>query len=346
MLRDHDEAADFLERPLGINASAVVLADESRQAAGRMIGPYRIVREIGRGGMSVVYLAERADDVYRKQVAVKLVWPGLMTGEIERRFRQERRILARLDHPNIARLLDGGVTEDGCQYVVMEYVEGEPITEFCDSRKLSITERLKLFQQICAAVQYAHDNLIVHRDLKPSNILVANDGTVKLLDFGIAKLLDPALLGIEDSPPSQTGFHAMTPEYASPEQACGENITTASDVYSLGVVLYELLTGHRPYRIRSRTPHEAAQVISEEEPPPPSVVVSRTVEDAGDDGQNPDHTIAATGQRNARRQAGTLARAPAGRSGRHRVESSAQGASEPLSLGWRIQRRHRQAFGW
>src|SRR5262245_24764442 len=284
MLRDHDEAADFLERPLGINASAVALADESRQAAGRMIGPYRIVREIGRGGMSMVYLAERADDVYRKHVAVKLVWPSFMTGEVERRFRQERRILARLDHPNIARLHDGGVTEDGCQYLVMEYVEGEPITGFCDSHKLSITERLKLFQQICAAVQYAHDNLIVHRDLKPSNILVASDETVKLLDFGIAKLLDPALLGIEDSPPSQTGFHAMTPEYASPEQACGENITTASDVYSHGVVLYELLTGHRPYRIRSRTPHEAAQVISEEEPPPPSVVVSRTVEVPGDDG--------------------------------------------------------------
>jgi eukaryotic-like serine/threonine-protein kinase len=286
MLRDHEVATDFLERPLGVNAAAVALADESRQAAGRMIGPYRIVREIGRGGMSVVYLAERADDAYRKQVAVKLVWPGLMTGEIERRFRQERRILARLDHPNIARLLDGGVTEDGCQYVVMEYVEGEPIKEFCDSRKHSITERLKLFQQICAAVQYAHDNLIVHRDLKPSNILVANNGTVKLLDFGIAKLLDPSLLGIEDSPPSQTGFHAMTPEYASPEQARGENITTASDVYSLGVMLYELLTGRRPYRIKSRAPHEAARVISEEEPPPPSVVVSRTVEDTGGDRRN------------------------------------------------------------
>jgi len=287
MLRDHEAAAGFLERPLNISPSAIAFADESRQAAGRMIGPYRIAREVGRGGMSVVYLAERADDAYRKQVAVKLVWPGLMTGEIERRFRQERRILAGLDHPNIARLLDGGVTEDGCQYVVMEYVEGEPITEFCDSRKLSITERLKLFQQICAAVQYAHDNLIVHRDLKPSNILVANDGTVKLLDFGIAKLLDPSLLGIEDSPPSQTGFHAMTPEYASPEQARGESITTASDVYSLGVMLYELLTGHRPYRIKSRTPHEAARVIGAEEPPPPSVVVSRTVEGAGDDGRNP-----------------------------------------------------------
>lgn len=287
MLHDHEAAAGFLERPLDISASAIAFADESRQAAGRMIGPYRIAREVGRGGMSVVYLAERADDAYRKQVAVKLVWPGLMTGEIERRFRQERRILARLDHPNIARLLDGGVTEDGCQYVVMEYVEGEPITEFCDSRKLSITERLKLFQQICAAVQYAHDNLIVHRDLKPSNIIVANDGMVKLLDFGIAKLLDPSLLGIEDSPPSQTGFHAMTPEYASPEQACGESITTASDVYSLGVMLYELLTGHRPYRIKSRTPHEAARVISEEEPPPPSAVLSRTVEGDGDEGRNP-----------------------------------------------------------
>ncbi|MGH9938558.1 MAG: serine/threonine protein kinase, partial [Blastocatellia bacterium] len=279
MLRDYDEAADFLEKPLSINASTVALADESRQAIGRMIGPYRIVREIGRGGMSAVYLAERADDIYSKQVAVKLVWPGLMTDEIERRFRQERRILATLDHPNIARLFDGGVTEDGCQYVVMEYVEGEPITEWCDKRGLSITERLKLFRQICAAVQYAHDNLIVHRDLKPGNILiagdsVAGDGTVKLLDFGIAKLLDPALLGIEDSPPSRTGLQAMTPEYASPEQARGENITTASDVYSLGVVLYELLTGHRPYRIKSRAPHEAAQVISGEEPPPPSAIVN------------------------------------------------------------------------
>ena len=291
MLRDLDESADFLEEPLGISASAVALVDESRQAIGRMIGPYRIVREIGRGGMSAVYLAERADDIYRKQVAVKLVWPGLMTDEIERRFRQERRILAMLDHPNIARLFDGGVTEDGCQYVVMEYIVGEPITEWCDERKLSIIERLKLFQQICAAVQYAHDHLIIHRDLKPSNILIAGDGaagggTVKLLDFGIAKLLDPALLGIEDSPPSQTGLQAMTPEYASPEQARGENITTASDVYSLGVVLYELLTGHRPYRMKNRTPHEVAQVISEQEPPPPSVVVSRVVEGAGGDGQN------------------------------------------------------------
>ena len=274
MLSDHGEAADFLEKPLGINASAVLLADQSLQAIGRMIGPYRIVREVGRGGMSAVYLAERNDDAYRRRVAVKLVWPALMTGEIESRFRQERRILARLDHPNIARLLDGGVTEDGCQYVVMEYVEGRPITEYCDDRKLSIIERLSLFQQICAAVQYAHDNLIVHRDLKPSNILVANDGTVKLLDFGIAKLLDPALLGIEDAPPSRTGLQAMTPEYASPEQARGESITTASDVYSLGVVLYELLTGQRPYQLKSREPHEAAQVISEEEPLPPSAVAN------------------------------------------------------------------------
>ncbi|MGH9845021.1 MAG: protein kinase domain-containing protein, partial [Blastocatellia bacterium] len=285
MLCDHDLAADFLEEPLGINVSAVAAADESRQAIGRMIGPYRFVCELGRGGMSVVYLAERDDGVYRRQVAVKLVWSGLITGEIESRFRQERRILAQLDHPNIARLLDGGVTVDGSQFVVMEYVEGEPITEFCDSRKLSITERLRLFQQVCAAVQYAHDNLIVHRDLKPGNIFVAGSGAVKLLDFGIAKLLDPALLGIEDSPSTRTGLQAMTPEYASPEQARGEKITTASDLYSLGVVLYELLTGHHPYRIKSRMPHEAARVIGEEEPPQPSAVISRTIELNTDDGQ-------------------------------------------------------------
>src|SRR5262245_929320 len=285
MLRDHDEAADFLEKPLFVSASAIAVADESSHAIGRLIGPYRLVREIGRGGMSVVYLAERADDVYRKRVAVKLIWSGLMTDEIERRFRQERRILAKLDHPNIGHLLDGGVTEDGCQYVVMEYVEGEPITEYCDARQLYITERLKLFQQICAAVQYAHDNLIIHRDLKPSNILVTSDGMVKLLDFGIAKLLNPALLEIEDTPPSQTGIQAMTPEYASPEQARGESITTASDVYSLGVILYELLTGHRPYRLKSRIPQEAAKVISEEEPLRPSAIISQTVVIDGLDGQ-------------------------------------------------------------
>ncbi|MCI0663929.1 MAG: serine/threonine protein kinase [Acidobacteria bacterium] len=283
MLRDHDEAADFMEKPIFISASAIVAADESSHAIGRMIGPYRLVREIGRGGMSVVYLAERADDVYRKRVAVKLIWSGLMTNEIARRFRQERRILARLDHPNIGHLLDGGVTIDGCQYVVMEYVAGEPITEYCDAHQLPITERLKLFQQICAAVQYAHDNLIIHRDLKPSNILVASDGTVKLLDFGIAKLLNPALLEIEDTPPSQTGLQAMTPEYASPEQARGDSITTASDVYSLGVILYELLTGHRPYRLKSRIPQEAAKVISEEEPLLPSAIISQIDEIDGDD---------------------------------------------------------------
>jgi eukaryotic-like serine/threonine-protein kinase len=286
MLRDFDESADFLERPLFVSASAIAVADERTRAIGRKIGPYRLVRELGRGGMSVVYLAERADDIYRKQVAVKLIWSGLMTNEIERRFRQERRILARLDHQNIGHLLDGGVTEDGCQYVVMEYVEGVPITEYCDVRKLSVTSRLKLFQQICSAVQYAHDNLIIHRDLKPSNILVASDGMVKLLDFGIAKLLDPALLEIEDPPHSQTGLQAMTPEYASPEQAWGESITTVSDVYSLGVILYELLTGHRPYRLKSRMPQEVAKVISEEEPLLPSVIVGQSVETTGHGGES------------------------------------------------------------
>ncbi|HKX33150.1 MAG TPA: protein kinase, partial [Blastocatellia bacterium] len=276
LLRDYEEAVDFLEEPLIVSAAAIVAAaDEGPQAIGRMIGPYRVIRLIGRGGMSAVYLSERADDVYRKQVAIKLIWPGLITDEIERRFRQERRILARLDHPHIGRLLDGGVTADGWQYVVMEYVPGLPITQYSDSRQLSITERLRLFQQVCAAVEYAHGHLVVHRDLKPSNILVTNDGTVKLLDFGIAKLLAPALLELDagDLPPTQPGVQAMTLEYASPEQMHGENITTASDVYSLGVVLYELLTGHRPYQLQSRMPHEAARIISEHEPPSPSVVI-------------------------------------------------------------------------
>ena len=209
------------------------------------IGPYRVERELGRGGMGVVLLASRADQQYRKQVAIKLLRPGHDGDHIFRRFQNERQILANLEHPNICRLLDGGVTEDGEPYFVMEHVRNaRPIDEYCTSRDLGLNERLELFRQACTAVQYAHRFLIVHRDLKPSNILVTDEGVVKLMDFGIAKNL---LAGFDDPSPQTLGMQPMTPAYASPEQLRGEGISTASDVYSLGVVLYELLTGHRPF---------------------------------------------------------------------------------------------------
>ncbi|HKP12597.1 MAG TPA: serine/threonine-protein kinase [Blastocatellia bacterium] len=238
------------------------------------IGPYRVLRRIGQGGMGAVYLAARGDAEFRRQVAIKLVKRGMDTEFVLRRFRNERQILAALDHPNIARLLDGGTTADGRPYFVMEYIEGKPITEYADGRRLSTAERLRLFQEVCAAVHYAHQNLVIHRDLKPSNILVTNDGTPKLLDFGIAKLLNPELAA-HTIEATAVAVRLMTPEYASPEQVKGDAITTASDVYSLGVLLYELLTGHRPYRINSRAPHEVARVVCEEEPQKPSTAVAR-----------------------------------------------------------------------
>ncbi|HMX25741.1 MAG TPA: tetratricopeptide repeat protein [Blastocatellia bacterium] len=232
-------------------------------AIGRRVGAYKLTREIGRGGMGAVYLAERDDDQkFHQQAAVKLIKRGMDTDEIIERFRYERRILASLNHPNIARLLDGGTTEDGLPYFVMEYIEGEPLLGYCQRRNLPVAERLKLFLQVCQAVQHAHGNLVVHRDLKPSNILVNGEGAVKLLDFGIAKLLNAEEAGLS----TLSGQRPMTPEYASPEQARGELITVASDVYALGVVLYELLAGARPYRFKDRTPAEISRVIREQEP--------------------------------------------------------------------------------
>ena len=260
----------FIEHPLLANAW-LFNSIAQHLAAGRRIGNYEVLEEIGRGGMGAVYLAVRADDEFNKQVAIKLVWPGFDRAEVARRFKQERQILANLDHPNIARIIDGGKTEEGWPYVVMEYVDGAPITEYCNERRFSINERLKLFHQVCAAVAYAHRNLVVHRDLKPGNIFVTRDGSVKLLDFGIAKILDPSR-----SPDALsltgTGMYAMTPEYASPEQARGGNITTATDVYSLGVTLYELLTGVHPFRFKTRALHEMLRVICEDEPARPSLV--------------------------------------------------------------------------
>jgi serine/threonine protein kinase/tetratricopeptide (TPR) repeat protein len=251
---------------------------EARQSlVGRLIGPYRIVEEIGAGGMGEVYRAVRADDQYQKQVAIKVVRRGFDTDSGLRRFKAERQILASLDHPNIARLLDSGSTEDNLPYVVMELVEGQAIDEYCDGHNLSLVERLQLFRRVCAAVHYAHQHLVVHRDLKPGNILVTEEGVPKLLDFGIAKLLAPEIFS-QSLDRTATLMRVMTPEFASPEQVRGESITTASDVYSLGVVLYWLLTGCSPYRIKSEAPHEIAREICEAEPPKPSTAITRAQE--------------------------------------------------------------------
>ena len=233
------------------------------------IGPYRVLRELGRGGMGVVYLAERDDGQYRRRVAVKVLRHGPDPDELHRRFLAERQILASLNHPNIAQLLDGGVTDTHIPYLVMEYVDGVPITTYCDRQRLGVDERLHLFRDVCAAVHHAHQNLVIHRDIKPSNILITEDRRVKLLDFGIAKLLNPTL-GPADQAFTRTEWRIMTPEYASPEQVRGDSLTTASDVYALGVLLYELLCGRRPHRITSGSPQELTEVIVRREPELPS----------------------------------------------------------------------------
>ncbi|MEN3335007.1 MAG: eukaryotic-like serine/threonine-protein kinase [Blastocatellia bacterium] len=258
------------------DADTMALSEDEQQKLldDTTIGPYRVLRKLGQGGMGAVYLAQRDDAEFKQQVAIKLVKRGMDTEFVLRRFRNERQILAALNHPNIARLLDGGTTGDGRPYFVMEYIEGKPISQYADEHRLSTVERLQLSHVVCAAIHYAHQNLVIHRDIKPSNILVTPDGTPKLLDFGIAKLLNPDLAA-HTLEATAVAIRLMTPEYASPEQVKGEVITTASDVYSLGVLLYELLTGHRPYRIGSRAPHEVARVVCEEEPHKPSTAVRR-----------------------------------------------------------------------
>ena len=238
---------------------------------GSHIGAYKILRELGHGGMGTVFLAERDDEQYRRQVAIKLINPGLGGESIRKRFRNEMQILADLNHPNIARLFDGGETADGVPYLVMEYVEGTPINRYCDEQRLSTEQRLRLFCAVCDAVQYAHQHLVIHRDIKPGNILVTSEGP-KLVDFGIAKLLDRGR-AVPDA--TATAMPFMTPEYASPEQVHGVSVTTATDIYSLGVVLYELLSGRLPYRLKSRVPHELAKAICDQEPERPSTAVTR-----------------------------------------------------------------------
>jgi len=276
LLSSFDGAATFLE-----DCPAAYLFTQSRAMAGRRIGAYRIIRECGHGGMGIVYLAERADDQYRKRVAIKMLMPGINKDEVLRRFRNERQALAALDHPSIVRLLDGGSTEEGLPYLIMDYVEGVRIDEYCDTHRLSIAERLQLFRTVCLAVQYAHETLVIHRDLKPGNILITKEGVARLLDFGVAKVLNPQWS--LDAPLTRTDWRPMTPEYASPEQVRGEPITNATDIYSLGVLLYELLTGHRPYRVRSDSPLEIERSVCEKEPEKPSAAVSRIDERASHD---------------------------------------------------------------
>jgi serine/threonine-protein kinase len=256
----------------------------SADRSGERIGRYRLVRRIGAGGMAVVYLADRADDQYEQRVAIKLVSHRVVDPAIDERTRFERQILATLDHPNIARLLDGGTTEDGLPYIVMEHIDGVPVDVYCDRRRLSLDERIDLFERICSAVHYAHQNLIVHRDIKPSNILVTDDGIPKLLDFGIAKQIDAH--GMPTDGLTRDGFAMMTPENATPEQLLGNPVTTATDVYALGVLLYRLLTGYAPLPIRGRPPAEFARIICNTPAEPPSRLVARQLSSAEADDRN------------------------------------------------------------
>ncbi len=255
---------------------------ESQKAKGNKVGPYKIKKELGHGGMGSVYLAERIDGQFEQQVALKLLRTGFTTENQRRRFLSERQILATLNHENIAQLLDGGITDDGQPWFAMEYVNGLPIDEYCDSRKLTIEQRLNLFLKVCDAIQSAHQKLIVHRDLKPSNILVTENGTVKLLDFGIAKALNQEDMPGGPLPLTRTGLLPLTPSYASPEQVRNDPMTTATDIYQLGIVLYELLTGCRPYKVSGRPPSEVEQIICEKQPTRPSTAITKVLPERED----------------------------------------------------------------
>jgi len=293
LLSDKDTARGFLGAQ-DLEDVARALADlppAFPAAGGGRVGPYQIRGEIGRGGMGTVFLADRVDDTFHKRVAIKVV-RGLGDGDIVTRFRQEREILASLDHPAIAGVVDGGSTDDGWPYFVMDYVDGQPIDDWCDQHKADVTRRLELFREVCAGVQYAHDHLVLHRDLKPANIFVTADGAVKLLDFGIAKLLDSGPYPAT-SANTVTALRVMTPTYASPEQVRGEPLAVTSDVYALGVVLYELLTGHWPYRATGQLLHEISHAICEAEPTMPSVAIDVVEEAPGElattDSLTPEH---------------------------------------------------------
>src|SRR5262245_56663144 len=281
--RGDERRANPLTRTLG---SGFALAPrEERSLVGRVVAKYQLVSVLGRGGAGTVFLGERADKQFSGKVAVKVV-DRSQAADLGMRFRAERQILASLNHPNIARLIDAGETEDGQPYLVMEYVEGQPLDQYCDENRLDLRKRLKLFMDICAAVQYAHQNLIIHRDLKPANILVTADGTAKLLDFGIAKLLNRNSVSNTASELTRMNERLLTPEYASPEQIIGGAVTTATDVYSLGIVLYRLLTGLRPYDLSGVTSQlEMERSICVADPPRPSANVLRSMQSQPAEGE-------------------------------------------------------------
>ncbi|MBL8745521.1 MAG: protein kinase, partial [Phycisphaerae bacterium] len=286
MTTDRPSSHDAETAPVSARSTSSAEAISRLLAAEKIpdkVGEYRILKQIGAGGMGLVYLAQRGDSTFSQTVALKVIKKGMDSEEIVRRFELERQLLSGLNHPNIARLIDGGTTEDGRPFFALEYVDGQPIDKYCDANKLSTRDRLALFRKVCAAVHYAHQNLIVHRDLKPGNVLINAQGEPKLLDFGIAKLLNPTLF--QAIAVTGAAVRLMTPEYASPEQVKGESITTASDIYSLGVMLYELLTGRRPYKFKTRLQQEIIRIVCEEAPERPSTVISRSDEEPVGEGK-------------------------------------------------------------
>lgn len=286
----HDKSENFLEDSI---IACEPISDNSNLFIGKTFGKYKIEKLIARGGMGLVYIGVRNDEVKQK-AAVKIINPGVASGTVIKRFQNERQTLANLNHPNISRLLDGGITDDGIQFLVMEYIDGIPIDEYCDKNKLNTKDRLNLFLKVAAVVQYAHQNLVVHRDLKPSNILITPDGEPKLLDFGIAKILSAE--GERFETVTQRGMWNLTPEYASPEQIFGNTITTSSDVYSLGIVLYKLLTGHNPYKMQSVFHSDISKIITQSEPAKPSEIIYKTIVNESEEDKseiNP-HTISIT----------------------------------------------------
>ncbi|MEE9431373.1 MAG: serine/threonine-protein kinase [Melioribacteraceae bacterium] len=277
------EADENIHSILEKKASEIINIEDNLNFVGQNIGNYKLIEEIASGGMGTVFLAERSDGVFNQKVALKIIKPGLSTIPIIRRFQQERQILANLQHPNIARLFDGGVTEDRRPFFTMEYVDGIAIDKYCDEQKLTINERLKLFSKICDTVKYAHNNLVIHRDLKPSNILVKKDGNIKLLDFGISKVLS-AEENTNDLPPlTQTEINLMTPEYSSPEQIKNNKVSVSTDVYSLGLILYKLLSGKAAHNFKTRTYIEYERVICEQTITKPSTILLKSEKDSEED---------------------------------------------------------------